>query len=61
MPSLDHCHDQIVRALQNDGWYVPKQAFEAVYDATIRRVIRDFRVKLMIVDTEQEVIAQWIE
>jgi XisH protein len=30
MPAFDHCHEQVVRALQKDGWQVADAPFRII-------------------------------
>jgi hypothetical protein len=39
MPSFDKCHEQVIRALQNDGWRISEQQVPMKFDR--RRVFID--------------------
>jgi len=55
MPALDQCHNQIVRALQKDGWSVSNKPY-VLYIASQRRVYIDIFAYRQIDNNSQRLI-----
>ena len=47
----------------NDPVYlaIPDTIFETVFDIAVMRVVRDYNVKLVVINLETETVKQWIE
>ena len=59
MPALDQCHDQVVRALQKDGWQLEKAPFKlyvhprtAYVDVAMSRGVNGNRQHIMLVEVK---------
>jgi hypothetical protein len=39
---------------------VPEDAYQAIFDPVIQRVVNDNQVKLLVVDLEMEIITRWM-
>jgi hypothetical protein len=67
MPALDYCHPQIVRALEKDGWAMsdrpikPQAVYNTIFASTVQHALTDNRIKLVVVDLDEERIIQWFE
>lgn len=75
MPAKDIYHEAVRNALIKDGWTITADPYyiiykklrlvadlgaEANFDETIQIVVEENGLKLIIVDTEKEVITKWI-
>jgi XisH protein len=54
MPKLDQCHEQVVRALQKDGWAVDNKPFKLY--AEDRKIFIDIRANRGINGSRQQII-----
>lgn len=59
MPALDHCHEQVLRALQNDGWrieYTPVRIYlpyRTIYiDVGISQGTNGTRQQILVVEVK---------
>lgn len=59
MPAVDRCHDQVIRALQKDGWIVERAPFNLVtltrtayIDLQMSRKINGTNQQMMVVEVK---------
>jgi XisH protein len=54
MPSYDQCHEQVMRALQKDGWQIDEQQVPIKLDQ--RKVFVDMRVGRVMNGSRQQML-----